>query len=601
MEKSLSTNLLGITRRYWRRLGIALAMVMVSNGLQVFNPLIFRQAVLSINPQNGETGNGIPALLASSLGAYAHHVPVWVVILLFVALISAYFQYRMRVEFVAISRDVEREVRSRLFDRLQGQSRAFYDRHHIGDLMSMLTNDISAYRDVLGPGIMYPLCFVTLAIPALVALASISPLMTLPSLLPILLLPLFVLVTQNRVYARSREVQDILGEMSTFAQEHFSAARLIKSMAKEEVARVHFDALGMRYFHLNLWLAALRGLFFPFLTLFTKLITVVLVLFAGYSLYFAWTDLSSADFVSFMWIQATIFGPVLMLGWVLPMYQRGGAAYDRMVRIYEEPIEVSEGPNNGLEVAAEANIAFHNLSFTYSGANQPALKNISLEIPAGSFLGITGPLASGKTTLLRLLNREYEIPRGMITLGGRDIHEYGRETLHRSMAVVEQAPFLFSKSVADNVGMAQEAPSIEEIEQVARLADLHESVLAFPMQYDTVVGERGVRLSGGQKQRVAIARAFLAGRSILLLDDIFSAVDAATEQRIFGHMRGNFSGKTVILVTHRAPLLQQMDRILYMSDGFVVEDGSHAELMALGGRYAALVELQSLETGKEGR
>ena len=458
MEKSLLNNLLAITRRYWRRLGVALAMVMISNGLLVFNPLVFRQAILSISPQNGEQGKGLPALLASRLGAYAQHMPVWVIVLIVISLIAAYFQYRMRVEFVAVSRDVEREVRSQLFDRLQVQSRAFYDRHHVGDLMSVLTNDIAAYRDVLGPGIMYPLYFATLVIPALAALASISPPMTLLSLLPILVLPFFVLTTQRKVYQSSKEVQDVLGEMSTFAQEHFSAARVVKSMAQEEVSKAHFEALGMRYFRLNIWLAGLRGLFFPFLTLFTKAITVALVLFAGYSLFYGWTELGSADFVSFMWIQSTIFGPVLMLGWVLPMYQRGSAAYARMVHIYEEPIEVSEGPPNGPEVPPNADISFHNLSFTYPTANRPALQNVSLTIRSGSFIGITGPVASGKTTLLRLLNREYEIPDEMISIGGRDIHEYHREALHRSMAVVEQAPFLFSKSVADNVGMALEAP-----------------------------------------------------------------------------------------------------------------------------------------------
>lgn len=581
MEAGLYSNLFGIMRRYWRRLGIAFLMVLVSNGLLVLNPLLFRHAVLVLAPDT------------------VSQMPLWVALLVTVALMSGYFLYRMRIEFVAVSRDVEREVRSQLFDRMQRQSRAFYDKHHVGDLMSILTNDIAAYREVLGPGIMYPLFFATLVTPALVALVNISPAMTLLSLVPILILPLFVLVTQRKVYRTSKEVQDVLGEMSTFSQEHFAANRLIKSTATEEIALSHFNDLGMRYFHLNIWLAGLRGLFFPFLTFFTRIITVSLVLFAGYGIYYGWTSLSSADFLSFMWIQSTIFGPVLMLGWVLPIYQRGSAAYARMVAIYHEPIEVDEGPKEGPEVPTQTDIQFNHLSFAYPGTTRQVLKDIQLTIRGGSFVGITGPVASGKTTLLRLLNREYEIPNGMIGLGGIDIHDYPIYSLHKAMGVVEQAPFLFSKSVAENVGMALDSPTLQEIEEVARLADLHDSILSFPMRYDTIVGERGVRLSGGQRQRVAIARAFLAGRSILLLDDIFSAVDAATERRIFDRMRDRFPGKTVLLVTHRAPLLRQMDRILYFSQGAVIEDGTHTELMSLGGRYAALVELQSLEKREE--
>jgi ATP-binding cassette subfamily B multidrug efflux pump len=594
MEKDLYSNLLVVTWRNRRRLSVAFLTVLISNGLLVFLPLLFRQAVLSVVPATAREGTGVSFIIAQALGLWASSVYVWMGLLTIVALTSAYFMYRMRVEFVAVSRNVEREVRSKIFDRLQAQSRAFYDRHHVGDLMSVLTNDMTAYREVLGPGIMYPLYFSTMVIPAMFALFSISPSMALISLLPILVLPLFILVTQRKVYRTSKEVQDVLGEMSTFAQEHFSAIRLIKSSASEKRSLELFNLQGDHYFRLNIWLAALRGLFFPFLTLFTKVITLGLVLFTGYSLYYQLSQISDADFVSFMWIQSNVFGPVLFLGWVLPIYQRGSAAYTRLISLYDEPIEVQNGPVTDIKNPAEADITFKELTFTYPGGSTPALHNINLTIKAGSFVGITGPVASGKTTLFRLLNREYEIPSGRIFIGDVDIRDYHVESLRRCIGVVEQAPFLFSKTVAENVGIGLDTPSMEEIEDVARMAELHESVLAFPSQYATVVGERGVRLSGGQRQRVAIARTFLVNRPIVLLDDIFSAVDAETERRIFGHMRETFSGRTVLLVTHRTTLLQQMDRVLYMSDGRILEDGTHVDLMEKQGRYAALVDLQSL-------
>ncbi len=594
MESGLYSNLLAIAWRYRRRLAVATLMVGISNGLMVFLPLLLRQAVLSTNLKTAMEGEGVPRFLADSLGIYSTSVGVWVLFLMVIAMVSAYFMFRMRLAFVSVSRDVEQELRSQLFARLQAQSRAFFDRHSVGDLMSVLTNDVSAYRDVLGPGVMYPIFFMTLVVPALMALYSISPPMMMLSTLPIIMLPLFVLITSKKVYRRSKEIQDILGEMSTFSQEHFAAARVVKSNAVEEATLRQFNKLGSRYYRDNIWLAAVRGLFFPFLTLLTRVVTISLVLFVGYSMVHSWNILSGADFVSFMWIQSNIFGPVLMLGWVLPIYQRGSAAYARILKLCQKPVEVTEEPKEIAEVVAGADITFRHLTFHYPQASMPVLQDVTLTIQGASFVGITGPVGSGKTTLFRLLNREYEVPRGTLFIGGKDIHDYSLETLRRSIGVVEQAPFLFSKTVAENVGIGQEYPSIEEVEEMSRLADLHDTILTFPMQYDTIVGERGVRLSGGQKQRIAIARTLLVDRSILLLDDIFSAIDAETERRIFEHIRESYAGKTILLITHRTALLQQMDRILYISNGSVVEDGTHEELMTRQGRYAALMELQSL-------
>jgi len=593
MEQSLGRNLLALLRRYRAPLSRAFFMVLISNSLLVLNPLVLRQAVAFVYDQ----GKGGTAWLGSLLGPSASLVSTWVAALLVISLVSAYFKYRMRVAFVTVSREEERHLRLRLFQRLQRQSMAFFDRHPIGDLMSSLTNDIAAYREVLGPGIMYPLYFVTMVTPALIALYSISIPLAFFSILPILCMPLLILVTQRRVYHTSREVQDILGEMSTFAHEHYGGIRVNKGYVYETDARQHFDRLGHRFYRVSLWLSCLRGIFYPFLALFTKAVTVLLVLGTGWSVYYGWSMLTTADFVAFMWVQSYIFGPVLMLGWVLPLYQRGGAAYDRLRELYVEPIEVEAGPSDSPAIPNGATIELRQLSFTYPTRERPALRNVHLSIEGGSFVGITGPVGSGKSTLLRLLNRQYAVDSDMIFIGGREIHEYSLDRIHEAIGIVEQTPFLFSKSVAENVGFGLDAPSMDEIESVARLADLHESVVTFPDQYQTMVGERGVKLSGGQKQRVALARAFLVNRSIMLLDDVFSAVDADTERRIMENMRDQLAGMTVLLVTHRTPILQEMDRVLYLSDGEVVEDGSPQVLMQQKGRFAALVDLQMLNGG----
>ncbi|HEY4832070.1 MAG TPA: ATP-binding cassette domain-containing protein, partial [Waddliaceae bacterium] len=246
-------------------------------------------------------------------------------------------------------------------------------------------------------------------------------------------------------------------------------------------------------------------------------------------------------------------------------------------------------------IPAGADIELRGLTFRYPNSTVFALFNITLTIKGGQFIGITGPIGAGKTTLFRLLNREYEIPYNMILIDGHDIHKYPLSSFYQQVVTVEQIPFLFSKSISENVKFGRRNASQEDLETVTRYADFHETVLEFPEQYETMVGERGVTLSGGQKQRLAMARAFLVDRSILLLDDVFSSVDFATEQRIFNAMRESFLGKTVLLITHRVSVLDKMDRIIYMKEGIVVEEGSPDQLTRKGGSYAALVELQRLK------
>jgi len=584
MEKTLFQNFRVILSDYRAQFLQAFLMVLVSNGLLILNPLVFRQAVMAMEG----TGSGyLYGLIGASLG-------LWVILLLSIAGASALFKYWMRIAFISISRDVERKVRSKIFTRIQAQSMTFFDHHGIGELLSRLTNDITTYRDTLGPGILYPMYSLTIVTPGLIALFSISVPLASMALLPLVLIPLMNFLIRGPIYQTSKKVQESLAKMSDMVQEHYSGIQIIKSYTLETAAYQRFSDICQRFKLQNFKLSTLQGLVFPFFTLVAKIVTVLLVMTAGVIILSAWGELTTADFISFMWIQSYIFFPVLMLGWIIPIYERGRAAYDRLVEIYEEPIEVEEGGEATLRIPENAAITFQDLTFCYPNTFTPVLSHLNLEIKGGTFVGITGMVGAGKTTLFRLLNREYEIPRGMISIAGRDIHDYPLEAFQRAMVTVEQVPFLFSTSIAENVRFGRgEAPQ-QEIEMVSRYADLHETVLEFPEQYETIIGERGVTLSGGQKLRVAMARAFLVNRSILLLDDIFSAVDSATEKRIFQAMRENFSGKTVLLITHRVSTLNMMDRVIYMRQGSVVEDGTPQKLIERKGHYAALVELQQM-------
>lgn len=578
IQKTLSSNLISILLQYRFRFVASFILLLISNLLLIANPLVFRHAVSLLSDSSSETR--------------VNFVIEWAIVLLIISGISALFKYWTRMGFIAISREAEKQVRSRLFERIQHQSRAFFDRHGAGGLLSRLTNDIAAYRDILGPGVLYPLFFSTMVIPGVIALFTISaPLATL-SLLPLVAIPLLNEIVRGYSYRLSLEVHRALGAMSNEVQEHYTGIRVIKGYSAEKATAKRFRQRCRDFAFLSFKMTFIQGMMYPLFSMLTKITTVLLVLFAGWLILHAQRNLTTADFISFMWLQSYILFPVLMLGWVLPIYERGRAAYARLVEIYEEPIDVQDTAKTGLKISPKADIVFKNLTFFYPGCSKPALSELNLHIKGGSFVGITGPVGSGKTTLLHILNREYDVPYGTLFIGGHEIHEYPLAAFRAEMVAVEQAAFLFSRTVAENVRLGRSEATQDELENVAKYADLHDTVMEFPERYDTMVGERGMTLSGGQKQRVAVARAFLVHRSILLLDEIFSAVDVETEKRIFAAIKAHFKDKTVLLVTHRISVLEQMDRVVYLIDGKVVEDGSPNALRASQGHYAALVSFQ---------
>lgn len=570
MDKDLFTNLKKIIMAHKSHFAKAFLMVLISNLLLIVNPMLVRYAITK-----GASGK----------------IFLWAAGLIAIALVSSYFKYHMRVQFVSLSRNVERAVRLQLFERMQEQSRAFYDRHGTGELLSRLTNDIASYRDVLGPGMMYPLYCLTMIVPGVAALFYISPSLAWIALIPLIVIPLLNRFVRKKVYGIATQLQSSLAEMSQMAQEYFSGIRIIKSYVSEHLVLQRFKQLCTFFAAAQVRLSTIQGIVYPFFTLLTRMVTVLLVVSAAYVVFKTSQNLTAADFLSFMWIQSYIYFPILMLAWILPIYERGRAAYDRLRDIYEEPLDVHENKNSSYGISPFKELSFHRLSFTYPGTTRPILSDFNLTVKPGEIIGITGPIGSGKTTLFRLLNREYEIPSGMIMVNGKDIHEYSLDAFPQAIATVDQVPFLFSKTIAENVLFGQKDATQADLETVSRFADLHETVLDFPDQYDTVVGERGVKLSGGQKQRVAIARALLINRSILLLDDVFSALDAGTENRIFEAIKTKFAGKTILLITHRISVLEKVGRVVYMKEGRVVEEGSPHELLKINGYYAALAAL----------
>lgn len=570
MERTLFRHLRSIYKKNISTLSISFILIALANILLISNPLIMRYAIENqLNP--------------------------WIVapLLLGVAFVSAYLRYSMRISFVKVSRVEEKDMRSRIYKRISSQTMTFFDRHGIGELTSRLSSDISSYRDVLGPGLFFPVYFLTTVIPATIALFWLAPKLAWMVLIPIIAVPLINVVLRGTVFHLSSRFQSLLAEMSNFVQETFSGIRIVKGYHAEESLLKQFYKYCDQFVHLNVSIMSFQGLTAPFLTMITRLTTTVMVVVAGFLILSGNEVITIADFVAFMWIQSYIYFPVLILGWVMPMYQQGRASYDRLKNIYEEPIEIEEGEGDD-KIPFGSDIEFKHLTFTYPRQEAPQINDLNLKLQGGKFIGLTGPAGGGKSTLFKLLNREYEIPRGMITIGGKDIHDYPLESFYQNIVTVEQIPFLFSKSIKENVGFADETATQEDIVKASSLADLHETVLSFDEGYETLVGEKGIMLSGGQKQRVAIARAFLVERSILLLDDIFSALDTATEAKIFKALKENYDGKTVIITTQRISILEKMDEVIVLAKGRVIQNGSPDDLLKREGYFKAMKELDSL-------
>lgn len=579
MAPTLLKELWAVTRRHWVRLLLGSLLVALSNLLLVLSPLTLRHALLSME------GNPDPSLVTSAIDAVVGPSPQllhWVALLLAMALAAAWCKYRMRQLFIAVSYRAEAALRENLFVRIQQHKRQFYDRHGVGDLMSHVTNDVAAVREVLGPGILYPVNFASLALPALYAMVSIEPPLTALSITPILLLPFVMWLARSGMYRLSRRVQELLAGLSRTVQEQLTAIRLVKSYDAESALLERFRHVCRDLFSAQLKLAVVQGLFFPLLGLITRATTVGLVLLTGYLVFSGWSNLPSADFVSFMWVQSYLFIPVLMLGWILPVYERGRAAYHRLWKLYSEPVEQQASPGT-TSAQQPPSISVRDLHFQYEDG-VPLLQGVNLDIPSGSLVGITGPIGEGKSTLLGLLAGEYTPIRGSISGG------------YQKVAFVEQDPFLFSKTIRENIELGNPNVTEEGLQQAIEQAQLKQTIEAFADHLDTLVGERGVTLSGGQKQRVVLARALVAGSPLLLLDDVFSGVDAATERAIVDHLQKMAGEYTIVVVAHRASVLDRLDTIHFLHNGHIVESGAPRQLREQGGYYAALTALQGWGT-----
>jgi len=510
---------------------------------------------------------------------------------------------------IGVSRDIEFDIRSGLLDRLLVMEPEFYVRNRTGELMSRATYDLNSVRMVLGPGIMYSGTTIVTMVLSISVMVMLSKSLTLWVLLPVPIVAVAVWYFGQVIHQLYEKIQAALATLSARVQENLSGVRVIRAYAQEAAEIKGFDEPNREYVAKNVLLIRTWSMFMPSLTAMIGTTFLIVLWQGGYR--FLHGQISLGALMTFNTYLGFLVWPMIALGWVTNIFQRGAASMGRLNYILTAKPQIDDR-NSTVPASTPllGEIEFHNLSFTYpttlssngssNGSGQksaahPVLKNINLTIPAGSTVAIVGPTGSGKTTLAALIARLWEAPDSSLLIDGRPIKQWPLETLRRAIGYVPQDTYLFSETVGENIAFGLEKHNQQQVIDASGIACLDADVQDFTQRYETMVGERGITLSGGQKQRSAIARAVIRDPRILILDDSLSAVDTHTEEKILSRLRGVMRGRTTILIAHRTSTVREADKIVVLKDGAIIESGTHDELLARGGYYADLYQKQLLE------
>jgi ATP-binding cassette subfamily B protein len=508
--------------------------------------------------------------------------------------VSGAARFGMRKLLNTVSRRIENDLREDVFEHLLRLDARFYGRMPTGELMSRLTNDTQAVRMAIGPGVMYMVNTLVLGVLAVAVMVSYDLRLTLLSLIPLLFLGPVMGYFGRVIHRRFERIQKHFGVLSTMVQENLSGVRIVRAYTQESAQEAEFDLLNREYFDRNMSLARTSAMFHPLLAILTGL-GVLAVLWFG-SLDVMAGRISAGDFVAFFFYLALLIWPMIAIGWVVNLFQRGAASMSRIAEILDADPAIVEPGEPAAPTTIEGDIEFRDVWFRYPGTDRDVLCGVTFRIPAGATAAIVGPTGAGKSTIIALMTRRYDPTRGQVLLDGTPFDRIPLDTLRAAVALVPQDAFVFSETIADNIalGLPPGAGRDGRIEAAARVAQLDEAIAVFPLGFETRLGERGVNLSGGQRQRTTLARALARNAPVLILDDSLSAVDTHTETAILEGLGTVFTGRTAVVVSHRVSAVMNADTILVLEDGRIVEQGLHADLVAAGGLYATLLRRQLL-------
>jgi ATP-binding cassette, subfamily B, multidrug efflux pump len=530
------------------------------------------------------------AIDALGEGAGRSEITRYTLYLVGAAALGGAFLYAQRWLLIGTSRLVEYDLRQKLFCHLQTLDPAAIGNKRTGDMMAHFTNDLSAVRDVAGPGIMYAGTMSVMLTSSITLMVILSPKLTLLAFAPYPFISVITFFFGRAMHKRSRHVQDLFGKISARVQEDLSGIRVIRTFVQEDNVSDNFKRLNDEYVEANMAVAALRARFIASMNLLAGLGLAIALLVGGRQVIGG--TLSLGSLVAFSAYLAEMTWPVIAIGFIISRFQTGASAAARINEMLDQKPLIRSGLDAGLPAP---NIHFDHVSFAYPGSEANAVVDLDFTLGPGQTLGIVGRTGSGKSTLLKLLLRFYDPTEGRILIDQVDLRERDLAAVRSQIGYAPQDAFLFSRSIAENIAYGDPDASAGRISAAAGIARLAEEVDGFPDGLETIVGERGITLSGGQRQRASLARAVLLEPRILLLDDTLSAVDAHTEREILGELREITAHRTSIIVSHRISAVRHADLILVLEDGAVTERGRHGELLSQGGLYARLHERQRLK------
>lgn len=509
------------------------------------------------------------------------------------AVIAGILTFFMRQTIINVSRYIEYDLKNEIYAQYQKLSLNFYKKNRTGDLMNRISEDVSRVRMYSGPALMYSINTITLFVIVLIYMFSAAPKLALFTIAPLPILSVAIYKLSREIHKRSTIVQQYLSKLSTYTQESFSGISVIKAYGIEPVTATNFKTLSATSKEKQISLAKVQALFFPMMILLIGA-SNLLVIYIGGMQYINGEIESLGTIAEFIIYVNMLTWPVATVGWVTSIVQQAEASQKRINEFLKIEPEIKNNSSSHTKISGD--IAFNNVSFTYDDTNIQALKNVSFNINEGETLAILGKTGSGKSTILDLIGRLYDIDTGSITINGTEINQLNLTDLRNSIGYVPQDAFLFSDTIKNNIKFGKEDATDADVIEAAKNAQVHKNITNFNDGYNTVLGERGITLSGGQKQRVSIARAIIKSPKILLFDDCLSAVDTETEEQILKNLNKLSKGKTTIIVSHRVSSAKNADKIIVLEDGKIVQKGTHGTLIDINGYYKDLYLKQSSES-----
>jgi len=569
--------------KYKYSFSLGILITIIAQIFSLFTPKLISKSLNAIEKFDKlpETDQTSQVIIDSYRDGLIHNV----LLIIATTIVAGFLTFLMRQTLIVMSRHIEFDLKNEVFRQYENLSQNFYKQNRTGDLMNRISEDVSKVRMYVGPAVMYTInTFIRFAI-VIIYMYNVSPLLTLYTILPLPILSYCIFKLSSEINKRSTTFQQYLSKVSSFSQEIFSGIRVIKANSLENQHQNNMVALADESKKKSLDLAKVQSLFGPLMIALIGISNLVVIYFGGV-MYINGTIPNIGTIAEFILYVNMLTWPVASLGWVSSMVQEAEASQKRLNEFLKLEPEIKNKNENHSDI--QGSIAFEDVSYTYEDTNIEALKNVTFTVKKGETLAILGKTGSGKSTILSLISRLYDVTDGKITIDQQEISTLNLNDLRNNIGIVPQDAFLFSDTIKNNIKFGNQNATDEEVIEAAKNAVVHDNIAAFNKQYDTILGERGITLSGGQKQRVSIARAIIKNPAILLFDDCLSAVDTETEETILNNLFEICKDKTTIIVSHRVSSAKNADKIIILEDGEIIQQGSHNQLINQEGYYASL-------------